>query len=284
MTDLTAREDQVLRLAIQGLSNDEIASRLDISRRTVEAHMHTLFRKTGVTRRSQLVGVTAPESASESADRDRLERYDVVLRQLVDRHLALFEERVEITFVVGATDGADRVTERRWTTPKPYLVYRTSRPVVGPDWEAGLDPVRLELDSAVPGRDIEATALPVTESDGRPLAVVLFRPGLAEETEWTLTYRSEGLWDPLRATGADRLGWSTATSESGRGHRPTVTDMAIRFVFPPGWDGIGLSERDGVGIASEPLRLASGQQEVGWRDPDPTAAKYEFRVAGSPPR
>lgn len=42
---LTAREVEVLRLVAQGLSTKEIASRLDISARTVETHRANLMRK-----------------------------------------------------------------------------------------------------------------------------------------------------------------------------------------------------------------------------------------------
>src|SRR5262245_45513710 len=64
-TQLTDREDEVLNLVIEGLSNDEIAGRLAISRRTVEAHMRTLLRKTGATRRGQLVALYQGSSASD---------------------------------------------------------------------------------------------------------------------------------------------------------------------------------------------------------------------------
>lgn len=282
MTDLTAREGEVLRLAAEGLSNDGIADRLRISRRTVEAHLHTVFRKTGVNRRSQLAGLSAPEpGGTDPADQERIDRYDTLVRRLVDRHLALFEERIEITFAIGAHDTGDRVVERRWTTPKPYVVYRTSRPIVDMSWEDGLDPGQLELGCAVFGQDVQADVLAVTESDRRPLAVVLFQPGLSQPTEWTLSYRSDGLWDPLRATGVDRFGWSTVTSEP-RAHRPTVTETVVRMVFPPGWTDVGMVEKAEVGVVSEPVRQRSGQQLVSWRDDSPTAAKYEFGITGRP--
>src|ERR1700742_3538226 len=65
--ELTNRENEVLDLAVHGLSNDEIAARLAISRRTVEAHMRTLFRKMGVTRRAQLVALYEGDDPSYSA-------------------------------------------------------------------------------------------------------------------------------------------------------------------------------------------------------------------------
>ena len=53
---LTSREREVVTLAAQGLSNREIATRLFISLRTVENHLHRAFAKLGVTRREQLPG------------------------------------------------------------------------------------------------------------------------------------------------------------------------------------------------------------------------------------
>ncbi|MEO1291822.1 MAG: response regulator transcription factor, partial [Pseudomonadota bacterium] len=45
---LTAREEGVLLLLSQGLSNKEVARRLDISVRTVETHRKNIKRKTGI--------------------------------------------------------------------------------------------------------------------------------------------------------------------------------------------------------------------------------------------
>lgn len=287
MTELTAREDEVRHLAAQGLSNDEIAARLEISRRTVEAHMHTVFRKTGVSRRSQLAGRggTGPVG-SDPRDRNRLDRYEAVIRRLVDRHLSLFTERVEITFMVGGTDGHDRVTERRWTTPAPYVVYRTSRPIVDASWESGLDPDELELECDVVGRDVQVDLFAMIEPDRRPLAVAVFQPGLSEETEWRLSYRSDRLWSPLRATGSDRFGWSTATSAppspGARPHAVTVTEVTFRLVFAPGWTDVGLVEKNGAGTVSEVVQQAAGSLEVRWTDTAPSAVKYEFGVTASP--
>ena len=54
---LTSRELEVLRLVVQGLSNKEIASRMDISESTVKNTLQQLFGKTEVRTRSQLVRV-----------------------------------------------------------------------------------------------------------------------------------------------------------------------------------------------------------------------------------
>lgn len=53
--DLTDRESEVLQLAAAGMSNREIGTRLDLSVRTVEAHLSRVFKKLGVGSRSEAV-------------------------------------------------------------------------------------------------------------------------------------------------------------------------------------------------------------------------------------
>src|ERR1700719_3806740 len=45
---ITPRDQQVLRLLVQGGSNKEIASHLNISPRTVKQHLRTLFLRAGI--------------------------------------------------------------------------------------------------------------------------------------------------------------------------------------------------------------------------------------------
>lgn len=52
---LTVRESELLSLLDCGLTNKEIAGRLNLSEHTVKNHLHSIFRKTGVTNRLALV-------------------------------------------------------------------------------------------------------------------------------------------------------------------------------------------------------------------------------------
>ena len=54
---ITLRERQVLEFILEGLTNKEIAARLDISESAVKASLQQLFHKSGVRTRSQLVRV-----------------------------------------------------------------------------------------------------------------------------------------------------------------------------------------------------------------------------------
>jgi DNA-binding CsgD family transcriptional regulator len=61
--DLTAQERQIARLARDGLSNSEIGTRLFLSRKTVEWHLHNVFTKLGIRSRRELSSaLPSPES------------------------------------------------------------------------------------------------------------------------------------------------------------------------------------------------------------------------------
>ena len=45
---ITQRDEQVLKLLVQGCSNKEIAEQLNISPRTVKQHLRTLFLRAGI--------------------------------------------------------------------------------------------------------------------------------------------------------------------------------------------------------------------------------------------
>ena len=52
---LTAREQQILNLIADGLTNRQISSNLIISESTVENHIHHIFVKLGISNRAQAV-------------------------------------------------------------------------------------------------------------------------------------------------------------------------------------------------------------------------------------
>ncbi len=296
MEQLSQRENEVFELAARGLSNDEIAEQLNISRRTVETHLRTVFHKTGVSRRSQLValardGVLPPAGGERTtrasppaqpavppgtAER-RLELYEAALRRLVDRQFPLFEERVELTVTVGDREGRDTVVERRRTVPKPYLIHRAMRPIMTPAGGVPMDLTGLDLRCDVYGQDIRADLSTMLEQDGRPLVMVLFQPGLQTPTEWTLGYSSPRLWNPLRETGVDTLNWATATFDER--HRPTVDELTLTVIFPAGWTGVGIGERDGLGTVRT-TRLPTGQTQVTWHDRMSIAGAYHWELRG----
>jgi DNA-binding CsgD family transcriptional regulator len=53
-SELTAQEAQIARMARDGLSNPEMATRLFISARTVQYHLSNVLAKLGINSRSQL--------------------------------------------------------------------------------------------------------------------------------------------------------------------------------------------------------------------------------------
>lgn len=296
MEQLSQRENEVFELAAVGLSNDEIAARLDISRRTVETHLRTVFHKTGVSRRSQLAGLARdgiPPAAEPPQPRRqvgppedqpfwpqrRLRLYEAAVRRMIDRQIPLFEETVELTLVVGDRDGQDSVTERRRTVPKPYLVYRALRPIVA--WTGGIatDPDDMAPTCDVHGQDIQPDISPIQDADGAPLMMVLFQPGLQGPTDWTLHYRAPRLWDPLRAGGTDTLTWATGTLD--RRHRPSIDELRVNLVFPAGWTDVAFNEQGGLGTGRTE-RLLSGQTQVSWHDSGPVAAEYKWQLRGRP--
>ncbi len=61
-TDLTSRELEVLNLVVEGKTNNQIGVALGISVKTVEKHLHTIFRKLGVVSRVEAAILAVQES------------------------------------------------------------------------------------------------------------------------------------------------------------------------------------------------------------------------------
>ncbi len=55
LSELTQREREIVRLIVEGASNKEVASSLNISERTVKGHLSNVFQKLGVADRLKLV-------------------------------------------------------------------------------------------------------------------------------------------------------------------------------------------------------------------------------------
>ena len=61
-TDLTSRELEVLSLVVDGKTNNQIGLSLGISAKTVEKHLHAIFRKMGVVSRVEAAILAVQES------------------------------------------------------------------------------------------------------------------------------------------------------------------------------------------------------------------------------
>ena len=69
-SNLTRRENEVLRLLAQGLTQDDIAGRLTISPKTVGTHIEHVLRKLGVHSRAQAVALAFREDVADGEPED----------------------------------------------------------------------------------------------------------------------------------------------------------------------------------------------------------------------
>ena len=65
---LSVRERELVLLVAEGLSNKEIAGQLDISERTVETHVQSIFRKLGIRKRTRLAALVYKLQKSQLVD------------------------------------------------------------------------------------------------------------------------------------------------------------------------------------------------------------------------
>jgi DNA-binding CsgD family transcriptional regulator len=283
-TQLTAREVEVRNLAAAGKTNEEIAGQLGLSRRTVEAHLRMVYRKTGHSRRRDL---NTPREAGEAGRLEELERrlatrerqlqsYEAAMQRIIDRQFPLYDEKLEITIKIGSTGLEDVVTERHWTDPNPYLVYRVLRPITasGPHTDDLVESLAITCD--IDREDVGVAVQAVTDSDNRPRALVLFQPGLADPAEWTLHYRTPGLWNPLRRDGVDQLAWAAGTLD--KRHAYGVNELRIQFEFPSEAEDVEVVERRGVGHVKR-----QSPTEVIYTDRSRTGGLYDWQIRMRPP-
>ncbi|MBN1661505.1 MAG: response regulator transcription factor [Anaerolineae bacterium] len=64
--DLTPREQEVLALLIEGLTNPEIADRLVVSRSTAKAHVSNILSKMGVSNRAEAISLALQYTSTKS--------------------------------------------------------------------------------------------------------------------------------------------------------------------------------------------------------------------------
>jgi NarL family two-component system response regulator LiaR len=62
--DLTPREQEVLALLVEGLSNPDIAERLVVSRSTAKAHVSNILSKMGVSNRAEAISLALQHNSS----------------------------------------------------------------------------------------------------------------------------------------------------------------------------------------------------------------------------
>jgi DNA-binding NarL/FixJ family response regulator len=74
LSDLTPREEQILRLLLAGQTNKAIAAEICVSEKTVEFHLNKIYTKTGL-RTRMLVGMWAMQQGMEQNLGESLARF-----------------------------------------------------------------------------------------------------------------------------------------------------------------------------------------------------------------
>jgi RNA polymerase sigma factor (sigma-70 family) len=68
---LTGRERQIMRLVSEGLSNKEVARRLNITDGTIKVHLHNIFQKLEISNRTELAALAISQNESATAPAER---------------------------------------------------------------------------------------------------------------------------------------------------------------------------------------------------------------------
>lgn len=276
-TQLTAREVEIRDLAAGGKTNEQIAGELGLSRRTVEAHLRMVYRKTGRSRRGDLTGAPAGAGVQELEQRlamreRQVHSYEAAMKRIIDRQFPLYDEKVEITIKIGSYPLEDVVSETHWTDPNPYLVYRVVRPIT-PFRPLDDDIVEsLAITCEVDRPDVGVAVQAIADVENRPLALVLFQPGLDRPAEWTLRYRTPGIWDPLRRDGVDHLAWAAGTLD--KRYNDGIGELRVNFEFPDDAGEVHVVEQRGAGRIER-----VGNTGVVYVDESRTGGRYSWRLS-----
>jgi DNA-binding NarL/FixJ family response regulator len=73
-TQLTRRQEEVLRLVAVGLTNKQVAAQLGLSVHTVESHLHSLYGKIGVLTRGAAIRFAVDNNLIEPRSVDQVDQ------------------------------------------------------------------------------------------------------------------------------------------------------------------------------------------------------------------
>jgi two-component system nitrate/nitrite response regulator NarL len=123
---LSKRELEVVRLLAQGLSNREIADRLELSQHTVKNHLFRIFEKLGVSSRVELLHMTLSQAgpsqlsladSTNTSDRPGFRNEFALLQKAADAGMPAAQLALAQVYLSRRTDPRDAVRAYTW-----YLV------------------------------------------------------------------------------------------------------------------------------------------------------------------
>jgi hypothetical protein len=221
---------------------------------------------------SVVIGRLRAEKAGLTRHLDASRR---LLERVATRQMPSFDERIELTVVVGDDDAGDLVDQRIWTNPTPQLAHRVMRPIVPDDRVYDLDELDFEC-AVIDGAETTVTAYPLWAEPRRLLLLLDFEPIAHDEIEWRVRYHPRGLWRPLRATGRDYLAWDDQSPKNAYGCSP-LRDFKITFVFPGTWKPQVIETRQ-YGKTEARKQRDDGRWVIEWHDKDPGGHRYQWEL------